>query len=33
MEKLRLEFLVLNVDFNSPSLDFLGSRKSVFVAR
>ena len=29
MEKLRKKFSALNVDFNSPSLDFLGSRKPV----
>ena len=28
MEKLRMKFLALNVDFDSPSLDFLGSRKA-----
>jgi len=27
MEKLHMKFLALNVDFNSPSLDFLASRK------
>jgi len=27
MDKLRMKFLALNVDFNGPSLDFLGSRK------
>jgi len=27
MEKLHLKFSALNVDFNGPSLDFLGSRK------
>jgi len=27
MEKLHLKFLALNVDFDGPSLDFLGSRK------
>jgi len=27
MEKLRMKFLALNVDFDGPSLDFLGSRK------
>jgi len=27
MDKLRTKFLVLNADFNGPSLDFLGSRK------
>jgi len=27
MEKLRMNFLALNVDFDGPSLDFLGSRK------
>jgi len=27
MEKLRLKFSALNVDFGGPSLDFLGSRK------
>ena len=29
MEKVRLKFSALNVDFNGPSLDFLGSRKHV----
>jgi len=29
MEKLRFEFLALNVDFDGPRLDFLGSRKPV----
>jgi len=28
MDKLRMKFLALNVDFGGPSLDFLGSRKS-----
>jgi len=28
MDKLRTKFLALNVDFDGPSLDFLGSRKS-----
>jgi len=28
MEKLHMKFLALNVDFDSPSLDFLGSRRS-----
>jgi len=28
MVKLRMKFLALNVDFDCPSLDFLGSRKS-----
>jgi len=27
MEKLRMKFSALNVDFDDPSLDFLGSRK------
>ena len=27
MEKLHMEFSALNVDFDGPSLDFLGSRK------
>jgi len=27
MEKLRMKFSALNVDFDGPSLDFLGSRK------
>ena len=27
MDKLRMEFSALNVDFNRRSLDFLGSRK------
>jgi len=27
MDKLRMKFLTLNVDFNGPSVDFLGSRK------
>jgi len=27
MDKLRMKFSVLKVDFNGPSLDFLGSRK------
>jgi len=27
MDKLRIKFLALNVDFDCPSLDFLGSRK------
>jgi len=27
MEKLRMKFSVLNVDFDCPSLDFLRSRK------
>jgi len=27
MEKLHMKFSALNVDFNGPSLDFLGSRK------
>jgi len=29
MDKLRLKFLALNVDFDGPRLDFLGSRKPV----
>jgi len=28
IEKLRMKFLSLNVNFDSPSLDFLGLRKS-----
>jgi len=28
-DKLYKEFLALNVDFDGPSLDFLGSRKPV----
>jgi len=28
MDKLHIKFLALNIDFDSPSLDFLGSRKS-----
>jgi len=27
MDNLRMKFSALNVDFDSPSLDFLGSRK------
>jgi len=27
MDKLRMKFSALNVDFNGPSLDFLGSGK------
>ena len=27
MEKLHMKFLALNLDFDGPSLDFLGSRK------
>jgi len=27
MDKLRMKFSALNVDFNDPSLDFLGSRQ------
>jgi len=27
MDKLRMKFSALNVDFNGPKLDFLGSRK------
>jgi len=27
MDKLHMKFSALNVDFDSPSLDFLGSRK------
>ena len=27
IEKLHIKFLALNLDFDSPSLDFLGSRK------
>jgi len=29
MEKLRMKFSALNVDFDGPSLDFLSSRKPV----
>jgi len=29
MDKLHMEFLALNVDFNGPSVNFLGSRKPV----
>jgi len=29
IEKLRTKFAALNVDFDGPSLDFLGSRKPV----
>jgi len=29
MEVLHMKFSALNVDFDSPSLDFLGSRKPV----
>jgi len=29
MDKLRMKFSALNVDFDGPSLDFLGSRKPV----
>jgi len=29
MDKLRMKFSALNVDFDGPSLDFLGSRKTV----
>ena len=29
MEKLHMKFSALNVDFDGPSLDFLGSRKPV----
>jgi len=28
-DKLRMKFSALNVDFDGPSLDFLGSRKPV----
>ena len=28
MEKLRMKFSALNLDFDGPSLDFLGSRKT-----
>jgi len=31
MEKLRIKFSALNVDFDGPSLDFLGSRKPAHV--
>jgi len=27
MDKLHMKFLALNIDFDGPSLDFLGSRK------
>jgi len=27
MDKLHMKFLALNVDFDGPNLDFLGSRK------
>ena len=27
MDNLHMKFLALNIDFDSPSLDFLGSRK------
>jgi len=27
LDKLHMEFSALNIDFNGPSLDFLGSRK------
>jgi len=27
MEKLRIKFPALNIDFDDPSLDFLGSKK------
>jgi len=27
MEKLHMKFLAFNIDFDGPSLDFLGSRK------
>jgi len=27
MDKLRMKFSALNIDFDGPSLDFLGSRK------
>jgi len=27
MEKLRMKFSALNVDFEGPSIDFLGTRK------
>jgi len=29
MDKLHMKFLALNLDFNGPSFDFLGSKKSV----
>jgi len=29
MDKLHMKFSALNVDFDGPSLDFLGSRKAV----
>jgi len=31
MDKLHMKFLVLNADFNGPSLDFLGSRHQIAV--
>jgi len=30
MDKLRTKFSALNVDFDGPSLDFLGSRKPAY---
>ena len=30
MDKLRMKFVALNVDFDGPSLDFLGSRKPAY---
>jgi len=32
MDKLLMKFSALNVDFDGPSLDFLGSRKPVHEA-
>jgi len=29
MEKLHVKFSALNIDFDGPSLDFIGSRKPV----
>ena len=29
IEKLHMKFSALNIDFNGPSLDFLGSRRPV----
>jgi len=31
-DKLHMKFSALNVDFDSPSLDFLGSRKPIYLA-
>jgi len=30
MDKLHMKFLALNVDFDGPGLDFLGSRKPAY---